>query len=100
MATPNIRCRIVEIICDHGTNDDSQPPTVKELLPWADPFIAQLVTRYRMRAALDDSLRFLTSEACHAVPRVEAADGKLPRAGRFGMPLDEGPGKGIDPWPW
>jgi hypothetical protein len=30
-----------------------------DLLPWADPYIARLLVRHRLQAALNDSLAFL-----------------------------------------
>ncbi len=42
MPTPRIRCTIVEVGCDHGAGHDLQSQSSRELLPWADPFIAQL----------------------------------------------------------
>jgi len=102
MATPKVRCTIVEIACDHGTSNNPAAYTAKELLPWADPFIAQLVARHRLRAALDDSLRFLESEASHDVaPRTDAvAEALRRRSPRFTMPLDDEPQSGVDRWPW
>jgi hypothetical protein len=95
MATPRIRCTIVEVGCDHGTGNDLHSQSARDLLPWADPFIAQLVERYRLRAALDDSLRFLQSESNqdswrngsmrHDFP----AESRLPRAPRFNSLFDD-----------
>ncbi|HEY4312663.1 MAG TPA: hypothetical protein VGN12_24650 [Pirellulales bacterium] len=88
MATPNIRCTIVEVGGDHEMTDRSQ--TSRELLPWADPFIAQLVERYRLRAALDDSLHFLRSESHHESWRHDRpTEGRLPQAPRFKSLFDD-----------
>lgn len=76
-----------------------------DLQPWADPFIAELVAKYRLRAALDDSLHYLTHESSiprgklrsdrastnpcgsHLEPRRPA--GLLPREGRrFNFPVE------------
>jgi hypothetical protein len=34
-------------------------PEVRELPPWADPMVARLLAKYRLQAALADSLSFL-----------------------------------------
>jgi len=34
----------------------------KDVLPWADPYVAALLTSRRLQAALDDSLRFIEHE--------------------------------------
>jgi len=65
---------------------DSQ--TVRELLPWADPFIAQLVDRYRIRAALADSLHFLRTESGHPLSDHQGGRPLLRPSSRFTMPDD------------
>lgn len=34
-------------------------PVCHDLLPWADPYVARLLVRHRLQAALNDSLAFL-----------------------------------------
>lgn len=60
MPTRVSRCTVVEIpeSCP-GIPDLASAP--KDVLPWADPYIAALLTNRRLQAALDDSLRFLES---------------------------------------
>ncbi len=93
MAAAKIRCTVVEVT---GETEHSAP---RELLPWSDPFIAKLVSKYRLRAALDDSLRFLEHDAIghglEFVPNVPRATKIAPfdhgkaRATRFKLPGDE-----------
>jgi hypothetical protein len=93
MATRRVRCTVVEVGCDHATGAETL--TAQELLPWADPFIAQLVDRYRLRAALDDSLRFLETESSQPVlPADRAARFRTTPSGRFGLLFD-----GPHQWP-
>lgn len=93
MATSRVRCTVVEVGCDHATGAETQ--TAHDLLPWADPFIAQIVDRYRLRAALDDSLRFLENESSHTPsPAARTARFRTTPAGRFGLLFD-----GPHPWP-
>ncbi len=95
MPTPRIRCTIVEVGCDHGAGHDLQSQSSRELLPWADPFIAQLVERYRLRAALDDSLRFLQNESNNdswrngSIRRDLPAETRVPRSSRFSSLFDD-----------
>lgn len=44
---------------------DSQPCEGAELLPWADPYIARLLDKHRLEAALHDSLDFLRRDERH-----------------------------------
>lgn len=85
MPKTRVHCTIVEVGCDDATADGMKPGN--RLLPWADPFITQLVANYRLRAALDDSLDFLRSEASQH----HYADAPEPmpfgaRSPRFSMP--------------
>ena len=55
------RCVVVEIPeTSPGVPDVAVGP--KDVLPWADPYIAALLTSRRLQAALDDSLRFIERE--------------------------------------
>ena len=55
------RCAVVEIPeVRPGVPDLLAGP--KDVLPWADPYIAALLTNRRLQAALDDSLRFIEHE--------------------------------------
>ena len=100
MPTSRIRCTVVEITGDQSAGHDSLVSGEKELLPWADPFIAQLVARYRVRAALDDSLKFLQSDALYAdCQSHQRPETRRPHGSRFSTPLDDSPTHG-DSWPW
>ena len=58
MQTRVSRCVVVEVPeTSAGVPDLVSGP--KDVLPWADPYIAALLTSRRLRAALDDSLRFI-----------------------------------------
>jgi hypothetical protein len=55
------RCVVVEVPETRpGVPDLLTGP--KDVLPWADPYIAALLTNRRLQAALDDSLRFIEHE--------------------------------------
>lgn len=58
-----VHCNVVEIDEDAHllSAEDKGPP--RDLLPWADPYIARLLTKYRLQAALDDSLRFVSDQS-------------------------------------
>jgi hypothetical protein len=67
MPSKRVRCAVVEIpvgsdgeaLLDRAAND---------LLPWADPYIAKLLSKHRLQAALDDSLQFVEDEAAGRRP--------------------------------
>lgn len=61
MASSKMRCTVVEIPDSSQGGPDDAPP--RDLLPWADPYIARLLSKHRLQAALDDSLTFVQSEA-------------------------------------
>jgi hypothetical protein len=87
MVTPRIRCTVIESVGDPEGSVDALARGSKELPPWADPFIARLVAKYRLRAALDDSLRFLQHEASHHLAQAdENARFAKTSAPRFTMP--------------
>jgi hypothetical protein len=52
------RCVVVEIP-ESAAGGDAQP---RDLLPWADPYIARLLSKHRLKSALDDSLRFVEDQ--------------------------------------
>jgi hypothetical protein len=55
------RCVVVEV----AETRPGVPESVagaKDVLPWADPYIATLLASRRLRTALDDSLRFIEQE--------------------------------------
>ncbi|HUY92147.1 MAG TPA: hypothetical protein VMV10_25620 [Pirellulales bacterium] len=61
MASSKTHCAVVEIpVSSQGGPDDAPP---RDLLPWADPYIARLLSKHRLQAALDDSLTFVENEA-------------------------------------
>ncbi|HEX5447441.1 MAG TPA: hypothetical protein VFW87_26740 [Pirellulales bacterium] len=56
------RCDVVEIAEGaEGTPDLAVEP--KDLLPWADPYVAAVLRKHRLQAALDDSLIFVQRES-------------------------------------
>lgn len=62
------RCDVVEIPeCERDTPDLAVEP--KDLLPWADPYVAAVLHKHRLQAALDDSLVFVQRESIErAIP--------------------------------
>lgn len=55
------RCVVVEVPeSSPGVPDLAIGP--KDVLPWADPYIAALLANRRLQAALDDSLWFIERE--------------------------------------
>jgi hypothetical protein len=69
--TGRIRCTVVKTPTELEATLVCPEALTQDLQPWADPFIAQLAAKYRLRAALDDSLYYMTHES--VIPR-----GKLP----------------------
>ena len=62
MSSKRVRCTVVEVPV--GSNGEPQLDlATKDLLPWADPYIAKLLSKHRLQAALDDSLQFVEGEA-------------------------------------
>ncbi|HVC97645.1 MAG TPA: hypothetical protein VND64_28495 [Pirellulales bacterium] len=62
MSTKRVRCTVVEV----PVGSDGEPQldlAPNDLLPWADPYIAKLLSKHRLQAALDDSLHFVEDEA-------------------------------------
>jgi hypothetical protein len=100
MPMSKVHCTVIETVCDRTTGRDSFVTGEKELLPWADPFIARLVARYRLRAALDDSLRFLQSDASYAECQPpQLPEARRSRGNRFTRSMDDCP-PSVDSWPW
>jgi hypothetical protein len=64
MRTKIARCTVLEVAGTDGGNclDATAQPVVRDLLPWADPYIAKLLARHRLQAALDDSLTYLKDD--------------------------------------
>jgi hypothetical protein len=86
MASNNARCTVVEIPDSSQGGPDDAPP--RDLLPWADPYIAKLLSKHRLQAALDDSLNFVESEAFsrsqRPLPAYESTiSNSSPRRSRF-----------------
>ncbi len=98
MTGKKLHCTIVEVGCDDA-GAETLRVTGTRRLPWADPMIAQLVTKYRLRAALDDSLQFLESEASHSVERLKPKVSPLPRSARFNVPPLSNSGPDSSRWP-
>lgn len=48
-------------------NHEGQPEH-RELLPWADPYIARLLAKHRLESALCDSLSYLRDSASAEPP--------------------------------
>lgn len=70
------RCAVIEVPeLSPGVPDLMSGP--RDVLPWADPYIAALLTSRRLQAALDDSLHFLEreQEADWRVPSGEWGEG-------------------------
>lgn len=62
MPTKISRCDVVEMpTVDPLAAGAGEGP--RDLLPWADPYIAALLTKRRLQAALDDSLLFVRRQA-------------------------------------
>ena len=81
MQAKNVHCTVVEVDRDaHLVSVDAQDPP-RDLLPWADPYIARLLSKYRLQAALDDSLRFVSDEAARACTPVRERAGIIAAAG-------------------
>ncbi len=62
MSSKRVRCAVVEV----PVGSDGEPQldlATRDLLPWADPYIAKLLSKHRLQAALDDSLQFVEDEA-------------------------------------
>lgn len=51
-------CTVIEVREDH-----QGVPEHSELPPWADPYIARLLAKHRLEAALHDSLSYLRDSA-------------------------------------
>ncbi len=68
------RCDVVEIPeAAGGAPDLAIEP--KDLLPWADPYVAAVLCKHRLQAALDDSLVFVQRESIdRAMPPHKPAD--------------------------
>ncbi len=100
MAASRFRCTVLEISGDHGDSADVLAQGPREILPWADPFIAQLVAKHRLRAALDDSLDFLRNDA--SLPSLPEPRMPLKRqpSSRFAPPLDDVSPADVEGWPW
>lgn len=58
MSKRNGRVVVVEV----SDSADAARPVVRDLLPWADPYIARLLAKHRLQAALVDSLEHLETE--------------------------------------
>jgi hypothetical protein len=58
MRAREFHCTILELPVG-GRITTVDDPEVRELPPWADPLVARLLTKYRLQAALADSLSFL-----------------------------------------
>jgi hypothetical protein len=100
MPMSKVHCKVIETVCDQTAGRDSFVPAERELSPWADPFIARLVARYRLRAALDDSLRFLQTDASYAECQpTQLPEARRPRGSRFTTTIDDCP-PSVDSWPW
>ncbi len=68
------RCTVVEVDDDaHLLSADVKGPP-RDLLPWSDPYIARLLTKYRLQAALDDSLRFVSDQSRRGFVRAVPAE--------------------------
>ena len=68
MVSRNAHCTVIEIPLPAANSDQSSQPEPRTLLPWADPYIARLLAKHRLNAALSDSLEFMTDEAYRDEP--------------------------------
>jgi hypothetical protein len=77
MTSKSVRCTVVEVPVDHDGEPllDAAP---RDLLPWADPYIAALLAKHRLQAALDDSLRFVENEVAERGPAWSRFQSELP----------------------
>ncbi|HUY33754.1 MAG TPA: hypothetical protein VMV69_13470 [Pirellulales bacterium] len=67
MLFKRVRCTVVEV----PVGSDGEPLmdiAANDLLPWADPYIAKLLSKHRLQAALDDSMQFVEDEAARGGP--------------------------------
>ena len=62
MRACNVRCTVVEVPVVDDIHDGEVDVEPRDLLPWADPYIARLANKYRLQAALDESVRYLNDE--------------------------------------
>lgn len=82
MHTKIARCDVVEVPTgnflgsEYLGGDSGEGP--RDLLPWADPYIAAILTKHRLQAALDDSLLFVRRQADVDAPAKEC----MPRPSR------------------
>jgi hypothetical protein len=53
MLSAQIRCTVIETAGGPDELWRPQPRGFRELLPWADPYIAQLLLRHQMQTACD-----------------------------------------------
>ena len=58
MRSREFHCTVLEMPAG-GRITTVDDPEVRELPPWADPMVARLLAKYRLQAALADSLTFL-----------------------------------------
>lgn len=70
MRTKIARCDVVELpSATYAAGEAGEGP--RDLLPWADPYIAALLTKRRLQAALADSLLFVRRQADVDTPAPE-----------------------------
>lgn len=50
------------VVVEVSDSRDAARPVSRDILPWADPYIARLLTKHRLEAALADSLENLQTE--------------------------------------
>jgi hypothetical protein len=63
MVSRNAHCHVVEIPVTAAGADGANLAEPRDLLPWADPYIARLLTKHRLMGALSDSLAYLNEAA-------------------------------------
>lgn len=68
MVSRNAHCTVIEITPPTADSDHGSHPEPRTLLPWADPYIARLLVKHRLNAALSDSLEFMADEAYRDEP--------------------------------
>ncbi len=50
------------VVVEVSDSTEAARPAARDILPWADPYIARLLTKHRLEAALADSLENLQTE--------------------------------------
>jgi hypothetical protein len=60
MLLPNVHCVVVEVPTQ-GSSQEHRCDQPQDLLPWADPYIAQLLVKHQMQLAAEERRQGLTA---------------------------------------